>query len=137
IAGMYCAVNETTADVLNQQDRLEENARLQRLFAQAPGVMAVLRDADHVFELANAAYLELVGERDLLGKPIREALPELEGQGFFELLDQVYASGEAFSGHAAPVKLQRGEGALQERFIDFVYQPMRNAAGVVTGIFVE
>jgi signal transduction histidine kinase/ActR/RegA family two-component response regulator len=137
IAGMYCAVNETSADVLNQRERLEENARLQRLFAQAPGLMAVLCTPDHVFELANAAYVDLVGDRELLGKPIREALPELDGQGFFELLDQVYASGEAFSGHAAPVKLQRGDGALQERFIDFVYQPMKNAAGLVTGIFVE
>ena len=137
IAGMYCAVNETTADVINQQERLEESARLQRLFAQAPGLMAVLRDRNHVFELANAAYLQLVGKSDLLGKSIREALPELEGQGFFELLDKVYATGEAFSGHAAPVRLQRSHGALEERFIDFVYQPIRNAMGLVNGIFVE
>ncbi len=137
IAGMYCACTETTADVVNQQGRLEDNARLQRMFAQAPGLMAVLRDPDHVFELANAAYRELVGDRELLGKPVREALPEVHGQGLFELLDQVYASGEAFSGHAVPVKLQRGQGELQERFLDFVYQPLKNAAGVVTGIFVE
>lgn len=137
IAGMYCAVNETTADVLNQQERLQESARLQQLFSQAPGLMAVLRDSDHVFELANAAYLSLVGYRDVLGRSVRDALPEVEGQGFYELLDQVYASGEAFRGYAVPVKLQRGHGALEERFIDFVYQPIRNAAGVVNGIFVE
>jgi signal transduction histidine kinase/ActR/RegA family two-component response regulator len=137
IAGMYCAVSETTVDVLNQRHRLEENARLQQLFAQAPGVMAVLRDSGHVFELANAAYLELVGNREVQGKPIREALPELEGQGFFELLDTVYANGEPFKGQAVSVMLQRGPGQLEERFIDFVYQPIKDATGKVTGIFVE
>ena len=137
IAGMYCAVSETTVDVLNQRHRLKENERLQKLFAQAPGVMAVLRDADHVFELANAAYLELVGNRVVQGKSIRDALPELEGQGFFELLDQVYANGEPYKGQAVSVKLQRGPGQLEERFIDFVYQPIKDATGKVSGIFVE
>ncbi len=137
IAGMYCAVNETTADVLNERNRIEENERLQRLFEQAPGIMAVLRGPDHVFDLANAAYLELVGHRELIGKPVRVALPEVDGQGFYELLDRVYASGEVYRGHAAPVKLQRNAGELEERFIDFVYQPIRTAAGGVTGIFVE
>jgi signal transduction histidine kinase/ActR/RegA family two-component response regulator len=137
VAGMYCAVNETTVDVLNERNRIEENERLQRLFEQAPGIMAVLRGPDHVFELANVAYLELVGNRQLLGKPLRVALPELDGQGFYELLDHVYASGEVHRGHAAPVRLQRGAGELEERYIDFVYQPIRTGAGSVTGIFVE
>ncbi len=137
IAGMYCAVSETTVDVLNQRHRLEENARLQQLFAQAPGLMAVLSGSSHVFELANAAYLELVGNRDVQGKPVREALPELEGQGFFELLDMVYATGEAYKGHADAVMLQRGPGQLEERFLDFVYQPIKDATGKVSGIFVE
>jgi len=137
IAGMYCAVSETTDDVLNERHRLKQNERFQMLFAQAPGVMAVLHDSDHVFELANAAYLELVGNRDVQGKPIREALPELEGQGFFELLDKVYASGEPYKGQAVSVKLQRGPGQLEERFLDFVYQPIKDAGGKVSGIFVE
>src|SRR6476469_5443177 len=137
IAGMYCAVSETTDDVLNERHRLQQNERLRMLFAQAPGVMAVLHDADHVFELANAAYLELVGNRDVQGKPIREALPELEGQGFFELLDKVYASGEPYKGQAVSVKLQRGLGQLEERFRDFVYQPIKDAGGKVSRIFVE
>ena len=137
VAGMYCAVSETTIDVLNQRHRLKENERLRMLFAQAPGVMAVLREPDHVFELANAAYLELVGNREVEGKDVRTALPELEGQGFFELLDRVYASGEPYKGQGVSVKLQRGPGQLEERFIDFVYQPIKDASGKVTGIFVE
>jgi signal transduction histidine kinase/ActR/RegA family two-component response regulator len=78
-----------------------------------------------------------VGQRSLIGKPVREALPELEGQGFYELLDDVFQSGEVYNGHAAPVMLQRGRGGLEQRFIDYVYQPIRDGAGVVTGIFVE
>ena len=137
VAGMYCAVNETTSEVLNERRRLEENERLHQLFAQAPGVMAVVRGPDHVFELANAAYLELVGHRDVLGRPIREALSELDGQGFFELLDRVYATGEPYRGHAASVRLDNREGRSEEFFLNYVYQPIKDALGQVTGIFVE
>ncbi|HSR65116.1 MAG TPA: PAS domain-containing protein, partial [Xanthomonadaceae bacterium] len=101
IAGMYCAVKETTSEVLNERARLEENERLMMLFAQAPSVMAVVREPGHVFELANAAYQEVVaGGRPLIGRSYREALPELEGQGYFELLDQVAATGETFRAQA-------------------------------------
>ena len=137
IAGMYCTAIETTADVLNERNCLKENERLQQLFEQGPSLMAVLREPDHVFDLANAAYLELVGNRDVVGRSVREVLPEVEGQGFYELLDQVYASGMAYRGHASPVKLLRGGKELEERFIDFVFQPIKDSAGKVTGIFVE
>jgi len=56
IAGMYCAVRETTSEVLRERERLEENERLRRLFAQAPGVMAVVSEPGHVFELANSSF---------------------------------------------------------------------------------
>ena len=68
--------------------------------------MAVLRGPDHVFELANAAYFKLIGERDILGKPIAEALPEVREQGFIELLDSVLGTGEPHVGTAVPVLLQ-------------------------------
>jgi PAS domain-containing protein len=71
-----------------------ELADLRALFQQAPGHMAVLRGPDHVYALVNAAYQRLVGDRDLIGKPVREALPELAGQSFFELLDEVYMTGK-------------------------------------------
>jgi len=138
VAGMYCACVEVTEQVLAEKYRDEENERLRGLFAQAPGIMAVLRGPDHVFELTNGSYMQLIGHRRVLGKAVREALPEVVGQGFLELLDQVYDSGEPFVGTALPVRLQREpEGALEERYVDFVYQPIRDAAGAVTGIFVE
>ena len=138
VAGMFCAVVETTGEVLAQRYRDEENARLVALFEEAPGIIVVMRGPDHVFELTNRAYLDLVGERALIGKPVREALPEVQGQGYFELLDKVYASGQPFVGHAVPLHVQREQDApLQERFIDFIYQPIRDEHGEVTGIFVE
>ncbi|HZH51496.1 MAG TPA: HWE histidine kinase domain-containing protein [Microvirga sp.] len=116
----------------------EEKERLADLFRQAPGFMAVLRGADHVFELANAAFLQFSGSRDLIGKPVREAKPELAGQGFFELLDQVYATGRPFVGREVPMKIQRHpDGPAEDVFVDFVYQPIMGADGQVVGIFIE
>jgi PAS domain S-box-containing protein len=115
-----------------------EGERLRTLFRQAPNFMCVLRGPDHVFELANDTYLQLVGHRDLVERPAREALPEVEGQGFFELLDRVYASGETFVGRNMPIRFQRRpDGPLEERFLTFVYQPIKDEAGQVTGLFVE
>jgi signal transduction histidine kinase/ActR/RegA family two-component response regulator len=138
IAGMYCAVVEVTDQVLAEQYRNAENERLRDLFEQAPGIMAVLRGPEHVFELTNQSYMQLIGHRQIVGRRAREALPEIVGQGFLELLDRVYTTGEPFVGHALPVRLQREpDGPLEERYIDFVYQPIRDESGAVSGIFVE
>jgi signal transduction histidine kinase/CheY-like chemotaxis protein len=138
VAGVYCACVETTAQVLAERYRNEENQRLVELFEQAPGFIAVLRGPGHVFELANKSYRQMLGERKLIGLTAREAVPEIEGQGFFELLDAVYRSGEPFVGRASPMRVQRAPNApLEERFIDFIYQPIRDATGAVAGIFVE
>ena len=138
VAGMYCACVEMTGEVLAERYREQENQRLMALFEQAPGIFAVLRGPDHVFEIANESYLQLIGRRKLIGMPAREALPEVADQGFFELLDQVYQSGQPFVGHAVPVRVQREASApLEERYVDFVYQPIRGPKGDVEGIFVE
>lgn len=123
-----------------QRDNLRLAARegfLTDLFEQAPGFIAVLRGPAHVFELANDAYEELVGRRDLIGRGVREALPELQGQGFFELLDQVRGTGRPFVGRSVPVDLQDTGGGPRTVFVDFVYQPVRDASGAVDGIFVQ
>ena len=112
--------------------------RLRRLFDQAPSFIAVVRGPEHVFELANEAYLQLVGHRDLIGKTVIEAVPEVKGQGLVELLDRVYASGEPFTGRDLKVSLQRTPGGDTEpRRVDFIFQPIVDAAGQVTGIFAE
>ncbi|MGC2856756.1 PAS domain-containing protein [Novispirillum sp. DQ9] len=138
VAGMFCACTETTEKVLAERHLAAESDRLRGLFHQAPGFMAVLRGPDHVFELANEAYQRLVGSRDLVGRAVRDALPEVEGQGFFDLLDKVYASGQPFIGEGLALKVKPGPGRpLEDRFVTFVYQPTVDAAGQVTGIFVE
>jgi signal transduction histidine kinase/DNA-binding response OmpR family regulator len=114
-----------------------ESARMEAVFRQAPAAIALLQGPGHVFELANPLYQELVGNRDLLHKPIRQALPELEGSGVYELLDGVYRTGKPHEGHAMRADLMRGQQrALHECYFDFVYQPMLDAAGAVQGIAV-
>jgi PAS domain S-box-containing protein len=138
VAGMFCAVTETTGKVLAERRIATEGERLRELFHQAPGFIAMLRGPDHVFEIANASYYQLVGHRDIIGKPALEALPEVAGQGFKELLDTVYRSGEPFVRRGLRLFLRRAPGsAPEERFVDFVYQPIRDAAGRVSGIFAE
>jgi PAS domain S-box-containing protein len=116
----------------------EENERIRRLFDQAPGFIAILRDADHKFEFVNRAYDDIAGGREVIGKTVREAFPEIEGQGFFELLDGVYRTGERFVGTAMPVRLARGTGgSLDLRYVDFVYEPVVGETGKPVGIFLQ
>lgn len=137
-AGVIAIVIETTAKVAAERWRASERDRQRQMFEQAPGFMAMLSGPNHVFELTNAAYRQLVGHRDVIGKPLREALPEVAGQGFVELLDHVFTSGEAFIGHAMKAELRRSPDAPEEdRFIDLVYQPVRAPSGEVIGIFVQ
>jgi PAS domain S-box-containing protein len=139
VAGMFCACNEITEEVRVRATLKAESERLREMFQQAPGFMALLRSPEHVFEIVNDSYLQLVGHRhDIVGKPAREVLPEVEGQGFFELLDGVFSTGEPFVGRNMPVSLQRTPGGVvEQRFIDLVYQPITDKAGKVTGIFAE
>lgn len=121
-----------------QIDNLAEHELLALMFDQAPGFMTLLSEPGHVFQLTNAAYQRLIGQRQVIGKPVREALPELEGQGFFELLDRVSATGEPYVGHNAKIVLRNTEtGIAEERILDFVYQPIRAKDGRITAIFVQ
>lgn len=118
-----------------------ERQRLKDLFMSAPAIICVLKGPEHTFELTNPQYLKLVGgasERVLLGKPIREALPELAGQGYFEILDRVYETGEPFYGNEMMAKLDRnGTGELEDAYLNLVNQPTRDASGAVDGILVH
>nr|WP_254061755.1 ATP-binding protein [Granulicella sp. L60] len=94
-----------------------------------------MRGPQHIFERINPLYQQLLGPRSLIGKSVREAVPEVEEQGFIALLDRVYQTGEPFIGRDTPIRLARhGSDELEERTLDFVYQPMREADGSVSGI---
>jgi PAS domain S-box-containing protein len=138
VGGVMVVCTETTDQVLAAQRVAEDNSRLARLFEQAPSFMAVLSGPEHVFDITNADYLKLIGHRNVLGKPVREALPEIAGQGFFELLDTVYRTGEPFVGRGILVHLQHEpDAALEDHYLDFIYQPVRGPEGQITGIFVQ
>lgn len=145
VGGALVIAQETTARVFSerrQQKLLEqltvERARLANVFEQAPAFIAVLRGAEHRFEQANRHYYQLVGHRDLIGRTAKEAVPEAEDQGFITLLDRVLETGEPFVGRELPAVLVRAPGAEpEERFVDFVYQPLVEADGSHSGIFVH
>ena len=128
------------AEEVQKANRLldAERLHLRRLFMQAPGFIAILRGPQHVFELINGAFSQLIGHRDVVGKPVREALPEVAGQGFVELLDRVHRSGQAFVGRELSVRLRRRPDMPPvEAYVDFVYQPIVEEDGSVSGIFVQ
>lgn len=139
--GMALAIARMRADDARERLAREvetQRARLSAVFQQAPAFIATLRGPDHVFELANPSYEQLVGHRPVLGLPVSEALPEVVEQGFIALLDNVYHSAEPFIGNEVPILLQRTPGAeMERRFLNFVYQPLVDADGTVSGILVH
>ncbi len=111
---------------------------LRQMFAQAPGFVCFVRGPEHVFDLVNASYMQLVGHRDVIGMRTADALPEVVEQGFVALLDNVYRTGTPFLGKDLRVMLQRSPGAdLEECYLDFIYQPIRDATDTIVGIFVQ
>ena len=138
VAGLFCAASETTDTVLTER-RLKDQAQRQRqLFQKAPGFIAVLTGPEHVFEFVNDAYVKLAGGRDTLGLTVREVFPEIGSQGFYEVLDTVYATGNRYVAEGRVVALRdTHEGPSHDVVLDFIYEPIRDEAGSVTGIFVE
>ncbi len=135
-------VSESTSRVRAERAHEEARAeaeraerRLRDVFAQAPAFLAVVRGQDHVFEYVNRAYYRLVGHRDLLGRPVFDALPELRGQGFEELLNGVLETGEPFVGREVAFTVAPTPGTEpEERFVDLVYYPIAEADGTRSGV---
>ncbi len=115
-----------------------ERSRLSEIIELAPSFMCVLRGPSFTFEVANDAYRRLTGHRELIGLPARRAFPEVEGQGFFELIEGVYATGVPWIGNDVPILLQPSPGAAPEqRYLDLVYQALREADGSISGVFAH
>jgi PAS domain S-box-containing protein len=130
VAGLFGVCVEITDQVLTNQ-------RLARLFEQAPSFMAMLRGPEHVFELANPRYVELVG-RPVVGRTVAEALPDAVAQGYLDLLDGVYRTGRPYLAVSSRYARQETpDGPVDERYVDFVYQPIMDRQNAVIGIFVE
>ncbi len=116
-------------------------SQFHEFLMQAPFPFVLLEGPEHRMTFINPPYLRLIGRRSpesVLGKPIREALPELEGQPFYGLLDKVFRTNEPFVGLEVPARLQfEADGAPRDCFFDFIYHPVCAVDGAVTGIMVQ
>lgn len=149
VAGALVTLLETTDRVTArrlqaERDRLlgtlsVERARLLNdVFCHTPSFLAVLRGSENVFELVNDAYYQIVGHRDLIGKPLFEALPETRGQGFDTYLGRVRETGEPLVFRDLPVLLERTPRAeIEERFIDITYLPLDATRGPETAVIAH
>jgi PAS domain S-box-containing protein len=138
VGGVLVVCSETTATVLAAQRREQELVRQREIFAQAPGFAIVMSGSEHRVDFVNDGHQALFGSADWVGKPIREAFPDVRGQGFFELLNDVYASGQPYRAARAAVRFRPGGGNVEEvRILDFVFAPVFGATGEVTGVFCQ
>jgi signal transduction histidine kinase/CheY-like chemotaxis protein len=138
VGGVLVVCTETTEQVLAKQRLSAERERFVQLFDQAPTFLAVLRGPAHVIELANPGYLKLIGNRPVVGRKIADALPDAVAQGYLTLLDEVYRTGKPFAANSAKYAVQLSpEGPIDERYVDFVYQPITDTDGSVSGILVQ
>lgn len=114
-----------------------DHERLELMFEQAPGFIALLEGADHTIAVANRAFVDLVGKRALIGRPLAEALPEFTAQGIDEILDGVAYSGEPFVGHGMSLRVARADGSSEEVLVDLVFQPLAASDSHPSSIFIQ
>ena len=115
-----------------------QSASLAQMFEQAPSFIALLGGPEHRFGLTNAAYQRAIDHRDVTGRTVAEALPDAAAQGYVDLLDEVFRTGRPHKATAARFDVQATPGGpVNERYLDFVFQPITDAHGAVSGIFVE
>jgi signal transduction histidine kinase len=115
-----------------------ERERLYKVFMQAPAAISVLEGPEHVATVVNPLYRELIGNRDIIGRRMRDAFPELIDRGLLDVLDRVYSSGEPYSARERLLEFDRdGDGVPEEYYSDFVYQPLKDVSGRPFGIVVH
>jgi signal transduction histidine kinase len=138
VGGVLVICTETTEQVRAEQRLSAERERFVQLFDQAPTFLALMRGPDHVIELANPGYLKLIGHRPVIGRRFADALPDAVAQGYLALLDEAYRTGKPYSADAAKYAMQLSpEGPIDERYVDFVFQPITDRDGSVSGILVQ
>ncbi|MGZ8553462.1 MAG: sensor histidine kinase, partial [Chitinophagaceae bacterium] len=133
----YCIGKDATEKKILEKAIEIERQRFFDLYSQAPSCMGILKGPNYVYEMANPLYLQLIDKKDIIGKTVKELLPELESQGVFEFLDGVYNTGETFSASEMLVKFDfHGNGQLVDTYLNFIYQAHRDIENNIDGIFV-
>ncbi|MET4076776.1 PAS domain-containing protein [Hymenobacter sp. UYCo722] len=134
IAGISVFAFEVTEQVLARQQREAQQAELQRVFEQAPVAICVFRGPANVFEVVNPLMADILGRRagELMGRPFFEVMPELAAQGLLELLDGVRQTGVSFVAQEQALRLGHPAGGM--RYFNYVYQPLLDAEGPITGV---
>lgn len=142
IFGMYVDISERKK-LENQVFKLleaEKKARihLQDMFEEAPSAIAILEGEDHTFTFANDNYKDLIGQHDILGKPIHEVSPELSQQGLTKLLDTCYSEDKPFFFDERKVYFEKsGNKDKSVHYLNFVYKPLHDSNGNIHGIYVQ
>jgi PAS domain-containing protein len=139
VGGVLVVCTETTQAVLAHARQTQTAIRQLRLFEQAPGFIIIMGGPEHKVEFVNHAHRAVFGSQEWVGKTIRQAFPSIEGQGFFEVLDRVYQTGETYEATSTPVHYQRSPGLVAEtRYLTFIYAPLYDDDdGAISGIFCE
>jgi PAS domain-containing protein len=115
--------------------REAERAYLRKLFMDAPIAISVTRGSHHQFEFINRFAEKLIGGRQVEGLMVREAFPEVVGQGLLEILDRVYETGESYQAEEVPIAIDRhGTGVVEEGFFNISYQALRSFNHAISGI---
>ncbi len=112
----------------------ESQSRFRNMLQQSPVAMLVFQGEELVVSLANPEMLSLIGKNEnVIGHPLAEVLPELKEQSIFEILCQVYQSGESYTGYEHPVAFQKSNGETEVRYFNFTFSPLRED-GKITGV---
>lgn len=135
VLGIIDTVIETTETVRARHRILSESERYRQMFENAPGFMTMLSGPDHIIQYANPAYQRLIGNRDVVGMAAAEVLPEAVVQEHTRLLDDIRRSGHPHSASGALFRFHENDGSARDRYLDFVYQPIKDECGNVTDIF--
>lgn len=114
-----------------------ENQPFYTVFQQSPAIIVLLKGKDHVFEFANPLAIQYIGKgENIIGKKVKDVLPEVVDQGYIQLLDNVYTTGETFFSKGMRAIINN-HGIFKEHFFDFVYQPFKNRQGEIIGLFIH
>ena len=132
----FCFAKDVTDKKRLEKAIENERDQFYDMFLKAPSAIGMFKGENHIYEMANPMHLESIGKTDVIGKTLKEVLPEVVEQGIVDILDHVFQTGESYSGEEILVKIDTGENdKLTDFYINFVYQAYRNGKGEIEGVF--